>query len=158
MASADYHSGIPVLPATPPPRQKQRLMVLVGCCMLSARWVAPRGLWNNGGRHGRKMLLAAHFVGVLCLVLHFTWLSKDMNSYHINSNVHMNSYMQNKNSLPLTDHLRDVFLASIFLVYVEPKLFFSLSRGKMCDGRWSEEVRTQFVKFGVLEIVHTVHT
>ena len=105
MASADYHSGIPVLPATPPPRQKQRLMVLVGCCMLSARWVAPRGLWNNGGRHGRKMLLAAHFVGVLCLVLHFTWLSKDMNSYHINSNVHMNSYMQNKNSLPLTDHV-----------------------------------------------------
>jgi hypothetical protein len=28
----------------------------------------------------------------------------------------------------------------------------------MCDGRWSEEVRTQIVKFGVLEIVHTVHT
>ena len=87
-----------------------------------------------------------------------------MNSYHINSYVYMNSYiMQNKNSLPLTDHvkivLRDVFLASIFLAYVEPKLFFSLSRGKMCDGRWSEEeVRTQFVKFGVLEIVHTVHT
>jgi len=105
MASADYHSGIPVLPATPPPRQKQRLMVLVGCCMLGARWVAPRRLWNDGGRHGWKMLLAAHFVSVLCVVLHFTWLSKDVNSYHINSNVYMNSYMQNKNSLPLTDHV-----------------------------------------------------
>jgi hypothetical protein len=85
-----------------------------------------------------------------------------MNSYHINSYVHMNSYMQNKNSLPLTDHVKivlcDVFLASIFLVYTWNQIFFFSLRGKMCDGRWSEEVRTQFVKFGVLEIVHTVHT
>jgi hypothetical protein len=34
-----------------------------------------------------------------------TAASKDMNLYHINSNVYMNSYMQNKNSLPLTDHV-----------------------------------------------------
>ena len=60
----------------------------------------------SSGRHGREVLLAAHFVSVLCVVLHFTWPSKDMNSYHINSYVHMNSYiMQNKNSLPLTDHV-----------------------------------------------------
>ena len=69
MASADYHSGIPVLPAMPPPRQKRRPMVLVGCCMLGAGWVAPRWPWDDGGRHGLEVLLAAHFVSVLCVVL-----------------------------------------------------------------------------------------
>jgi hypothetical protein len=69
MASADYHSGIPVLPATPPPRQKRQPMVLVGCCMPGAGWVAPRWPWDDGGRHGREVLLAAHFVSVLCVVL-----------------------------------------------------------------------------------------
>jgi hypothetical protein len=33
------------------------------------------------------VLLAAHFFSVLCVVLHFTWLSKDMNSYLIS--IHM---------------------------------------------------------------------
>jgi hypothetical protein len=35
--------------------------------------------------------------------------------------------------------LRDVFLASIFLAYVESKLFFSLSRGKIV---WRQMVRS----------------
>ena len=136
MASADYHSGIPVLSATPPPRQKRRLMVLVG-----AGWVAPRWPWDDGGRHGREVLLAAHFVSVLCVVLHFTWLSKDMNSYHINSYVHMNSYMQNKNSLPLTDHVNCAswrFFCFYFISVCGTKTFFSLSRGKIV---WRQMVR-----------------
>jgi len=44
-------------------------MVLVGCCMLGAGWVAPRWSWDDGGRHGREVLLAAYFVSVLCIVL-----------------------------------------------------------------------------------------
>ena len=68
MASADYHSGIPVLPATPP-QTETTPMVLVDCCMLGAGWVAPRWPWDDGGRHGREVLLVAHFVSVLCVVL-----------------------------------------------------------------------------------------
>jgi len=37
--------------------------------MLGANWVAPRWPWDDGGRHGREVLLAAHFVSVLCVVL-----------------------------------------------------------------------------------------
>jgi hypothetical protein len=44
-------------------------MVLVGCCMLGAGWVAPRWPWDDGGRHGREVLLAAQFGSVLCVVL-----------------------------------------------------------------------------------------
>ena len=68
MASADYHSGIPVLPATPP-QTETTPMVLVDCCMLGAGWVAPRWPWDDGSRHGREVLLMAHFVSVLCVVL-----------------------------------------------------------------------------------------
>ncbi len=56
----------------------------------------------------------------------------------------MNSYMQNMKSLPLTDHVNCAsFLASIFLVYVEPKLFFSLLREKSvtADGQKYDAVR-----------------
>ena len=72
MASADYHSGIPVLPATPP-QTETTPMVLVDCCMLGAGWVAPRWPWDDGGRHGQEELLAAMVHHVLlidmCLVL-----------------------------------------------------------------------------------------
>jgi len=141
MASADYQSGIPVLPATPPPRQKWRLIVFVGCCMLGEGWVAPRRQCDDGGRHGWEVLLAAHFVSVLCVVLHFTWLSKDMNSYVIL--IHMSyeficrirtAYLWKITWIVL----RDVFLAAIFLV-LEPKLFFSLLRGKIV---WRQMVRS----------------
>jgi hypothetical protein len=70
MASADYHSGIPVLPATHP-QTETSTDGLGGCCMLGAGWVAPRWPWDNGGRHGREARSAsgAHFVSVLCVVL-----------------------------------------------------------------------------------------
>ena len=45
------------------------MVLLVGCCMLCAGWVAPRWPWDDGGRHGREVLLVAHFVSVLCVVL-----------------------------------------------------------------------------------------
>jgi hypothetical protein len=66
-------------------------------------WVRRHRPWWNkllricgpsSGRHGWEVLLAAHFVSVLCVVLHFTWLSKDMNWYHVNSYVYMNSYAE----------------------------------------------------------------
>ena len=69
MASADYHSGIPVLPATPPQTETMADGLVVGCCMLGAGWVAPRWPCDDGGRHGREVLLVAHFVSVLCVVL-----------------------------------------------------------------------------------------
>jgi hypothetical protein len=72
----------------------------------------------------------------------FTWLSKDMNSYHINSYVHMNSYMQNKNSLPLTDHVNCAswrFFGFYFFSVHGIKTFFSLSRGKIV---WRQMVRS----------------
>ncbi len=69
MASADYHSGIPVLPATPPQTETTADGLVVGCCMLGAGWVAPRWPWDDGGCHGREVLLAAHFVSVLYVVL-----------------------------------------------------------------------------------------
>ena len=59
-------------------------------------WVRRHHPWWNkllgihgpsSGRHGREVLLAAHFGSVLCVVLHFTWLSNDMNSYLIS--IHM---------------------------------------------------------------------
>jgi SUMO ligase MMS21 Smc5/6 complex component len=50
--------------------------------------------------------------------------------------------------------LCDVFLASIFLAYVEPKLFFAFARENSvtADG----QKYAQFVKFGVLEIVRYI--
>ena len=69
MESADYHIAASQCYLPCLPRQKRRPMVLVGYCMLGAGWVAPRWPWNNGGRHGQEVLLAAHFVSVLCVVL-----------------------------------------------------------------------------------------
>ncbi len=94
-----------------------------------------------------------NFVGVLCVVLRYfrkIWIH--IISFHMLIWIHICRIRTAYLWQIMWFVLRDVFLASIFLAYVEPKLFFSLSRGKMCDGRWSE-VRTQFVKFGVLEIV-----
>ncbi len=68
MAFADYHSGIPVLPATPP-QIETTADGLGWLCMLGAGWEAPRWPWDDGGRHGREVLLAAHFVSVLGVVL-----------------------------------------------------------------------------------------
>ncbi len=53
--------------------------------------------------------------------------------------------------------LRDVFLASIFLAYVEPKLFFfAFARENSVTADGQKYVRTQCVKFGVLEIVQFI--
>jgi hypothetical protein len=106
------------LPRLPPDRNDR--MVLVGCCMLGAGWVAPRWPLDDSGRHGREVLLAAHFVSVLCVVLHFRWLSKDMNSYLVS--IHMSyeficrirtAYIWQITWIVL----RDIILASIFLSY-----------------------------------------
>jgi len=77
MASADYHSGILVLLATPPQAETTADGLVVGCCMLGAGWVVPRWPWDNGGRHGQEVLLAAHFVSVLCVVLHVRHRRRD---------------------------------------------------------------------------------
>ncbi len=95
-------------------------------------WVRRHRPWWNkllgirgpsSGRHGREVLLASHFVSVLCVVLHFTWLSKDMNSYLIS--IHMpyeficriwTAYLWQITWIVL----RDIFLASIFLAYDKP--------------------------------------
>jgi hypothetical protein len=83
------------------------------------------------------VLLAAHFVS-LCVVLHFTWLSKDMNSYLIS--IHMSyeficrirtAYLWQITWIVL----RDIFLASIFLAYDTAwyqNFFFAFAHG-----RWS---------------------
>jgi hypothetical protein len=96
------------------------------------------------------VLLAAHFVGVLCVVLRdFRKIWIHIISIHMFIWIHILWRIRTAYLWQITwIVLRDVFLASIFLAYVEPKLFVSLLRGKMCDGRWSE-VCTQFVKFGV---------
>ena len=115
-------------------------------------WVCHHRPWWNkllgirgpsSGRHGREVLLVAHFVSVLCVVLHVTilrgfrkiWIHM---SYEFICN--MNSYliwihMQNKNSLHLWQItwmvLRDIFFASFFLhtgIWYGNQNFFSLSR------------------------------
>ena len=74
-------------------------------------WVRrPRPWWNkllgirgpSSGRHGREVLLAAHFVSVLCVVLRdFRKIWIHIISIHMFIWIHM----QNKNSLPMTDHV-----------------------------------------------------
>jgi nucleoside recognition membrane protein YjiH len=85
------------------------------------------------------VLLAAHFVGVLCVVLRdFRKIWIHIISIQMFIWIHIcrtrTAYLWQITWIVL----RDVFLASIFLAYVEPKLFFSLSRGKIV---WRQMVR-----------------
>ena len=49
--------------------RKQQPMVLVFFLCLRTGCVTPRQPWDNGGRHGWEVSLAAHFVSLLCVVL-----------------------------------------------------------------------------------------
>jgi hypothetical protein len=85
------------------------------------------------------VLLTAHFISVLCVVLRdFRKIWIDIISIHM-----FNEFICRIRTAYLWQItwivLRDVFLASIFLAYVEPKLFFSLSRGKIV---WRKMVRS----------------
>jgi hypothetical protein len=85
------------------------------------------------------VLLAAHFVSVLCVVLRdFRKIWIDIISIHMFIWIHM----QNKNSLPLTDHVNCAsrrFFGFYFFSIRGTKTFFSLSRGKIV---WRQMVRS----------------
>ena len=40
--------------------------LVVVCIGIGAGWVAPRRPWDEDGRHGWEVHLAAHFLSVLC--------------------------------------------------------------------------------------------
>jgi hypothetical protein len=97
-------------------------------------WVCRHLPWWNkvlgirvpsSGRHGREVLLVAHFVSVLCVALRdFQKIWIHIISIHMFIWIHIcrirTAYLWQITWIVL----RDVFLASIFLAYVEPKLFF----------------------------------
>ena len=135
-------------------------------------WVCRHRPWWNkllgirgpsSGRHGQEVLLAAHFVS-LCVVLHFTWLSKDKNSYLIS--IHMSyeficrirtAYLWQITWIVL----RDIFLASIFLAYDtawNQNFFFRFRARQMVISTIC--IRTQFVlQHKIRSFRHcTVHT
>ena len=70
MASADYHSGIPLLPTTPSPWQKLQWMVVADCCM-PRRWVGGTRVALGWRRPSwLKSVSSAHFVRVFCVLLY----------------------------------------------------------------------------------------
>jgi hypothetical protein len=89
------------------------------------------------------VLLATHFVSVLCVILHFTWLSKDMNhmSYEFICRIRT-AYLWQITWIVL----RDIFLASIFLAYDtawNQNFFFRFRARQMVIS--TIRIRTQFV-------------
>ncbi len=69
MASADYHSGTPLLPTMPfPGRNDSKWSWLIDVC-LGTRWGAPRRPWDDGGRHGWKVCLALILL-VFCVLFY----------------------------------------------------------------------------------------
>ncbi len=103
-------------------------------------WVRRHRPWWNkllgirgpsSGRHGREVLLAAHFVGVLCVVLRdFRKMWIHIISIHMLIWIHIcrirTAYLWQITWIVL----RDVFLASIFLAYNtwNQHFFFAFAR------------------------------
>ncbi len=115
-------------------------------------WVRRHRPWWNkllgirdpsSGRHGREVLLAAHFVSVLCVVLRdFRKIWIHIISIHMFIWIHM----QNKNSLPLTDHVNCAswrFFGFYFFSERGTKTFFLLSHGKIV---WRQMVRSMYAR------------
>jgi hypothetical protein len=89
------------------------------------------------------VLLAAHFVGVLCVVLRdFRKMWIHIISIHMLIWIHIcrirTAYLWQITWIVL----RDVFLASIFLAYVEPTLFFRFRAGKCVTADGQKNARS----------------